>query len=80
MQISIRQWHELDLREIARLTYAAKEARDQTSEQEAIERIVRPTSTDSTMGMTPQSGALPKIPNSSTMYTLTRHLQGGPQR
>ena len=41
MQISIRQWHELDLREIARLTYAAKEAHEQTSEQETIERIVK---------------------------------------
>lgn len=41
MQISIRQWHELDLREIAHLTYAAKEANGQTSEEEAVERIVR---------------------------------------
>ena len=40
MQISIRQWHELDLHEIARLTYAAKEADRQTSGEKAVEEIV----------------------------------------
>jgi predicted N-acetyltransferase YhbS len=41
MQIDIRQWHELDLHEIAALTYAAKEAYEQTGEEEAVERIVK---------------------------------------
>ncbi|MCP4416615.1 MAG: GNAT family N-acetyltransferase [Chloroflexi bacterium] len=40
MQISINQWHELDLHEIAHLTYAAKEA-DRQTDGEAVERIVK---------------------------------------
>ena len=41
MQINTRQWHELDLHEIAQLTYAAKEAESQTSGEKAVERIVK---------------------------------------
>lgn len=41
MQIGIRQWHELDLHEIAHLTYAAKGADGQTDEEAAVDRIVK---------------------------------------
>jgi ribosomal protein S18 acetylase RimI-like enzyme len=41
LQISIRPWQDLDLREIAHLTHAAKEAESQTGGKKAVERIVK---------------------------------------
>jgi hypothetical protein len=39
MRISICQWREADLQEVAHLTCAAKEADRQTSREEAVEGI-----------------------------------------
>lgn len=39
MQLSIHQWDELDLQEIAQLTYKIKEADKQASEDESVKRI-----------------------------------------